>query len=96
MLCLHRNAAAIAAIEDEGIFAPAQGAAGLAGGGLLPLPFAALLTPVTQPHTQLSAQRIHFDPVGSMWSGAGLEGAGAGRSPDPSGTGGGRRQDHFH
>ena len=62
-VCLHRNAAAIAAIEDEEIFAPAQGTAGLAGGGLLPLPFAALLTPVTQPRTQLSAQRIHFDPV---------------------------------
>ncbi len=62
-ICLHRNAAAIAAIEDEGIFAPAQGAAGLAGGGMLPLPFAALLTPITQPHTELSAQRIHFDPV---------------------------------
>jgi D-alanyl-D-alanine carboxypeptidase len=60
-VCLHRNAAAIAAAEDEGFAEPAQAAAPAGRGvGFLPTPFAALLTPV---HTVLSDEKIRFDPV---------------------------------
>ncbi len=54
-VCLHRNAAAIAAAEDDGIPDLAQAAAGSAGrAALLPAPLAALLTPVSRAHrTQL-------------------------------------------
>jgi D-alanyl-D-alanine carboxypeptidase len=63
-VCLRHNAAAIAAAEEEGageqVQVQASAAAGR-GGGLLPTPFAALLGPVA--HTELSDERIHFDPV---------------------------------
>ncbi len=61
-VCLHRNAAALAAAaEDDDI--QAQAAAGSAGrGGMLPLPLAALLTPAVA-HTELTNERIRFDPV---------------------------------
>jgi D-alanyl-D-alanine carboxypeptidase len=62
-VCLRRNAAAIAAAEDEGVGEPVQtqtsGPAGRGGG--FPNPFAALLAPVG--HTELSDERIRFDPV---------------------------------
>jgi D-alanyl-D-alanine carboxypeptidase len=62
-VCLRRNAAAIAAAEDEGAAEPIQsaGSAGR-GGGVFPNPFAALLAPVSA-HTVLSDERIRFDPV---------------------------------
>ena len=62
-VCLHRNAALLAAAEDSGIFDQAQAAAGSAGrGGMLPAPLAALLTPAAA-HTELPDGRIRFDPV---------------------------------
>ncbi len=59
-VCLHRNAAALAAAEDDGIAQEAEAAA--ARGGMLPLPLAALLTPAVV-HTELTNERIRFDPV---------------------------------
>ena len=60
-VCLHRNAAALAAAEEAGLNAQAQ-AAGAAGRGVPsnPNPLAALLG---QAHTVISDQRPHFDPV---------------------------------
>jgi D-alanyl-D-alanine carboxypeptidase len=61
-VCLRHNAAAIAAAEDEGVGEPVQ-SAGSAGRGLgIPTPLAALLAPALA-HTQLSDERIRFDPV---------------------------------
>jgi D-alanyl-D-alanine carboxypeptidase len=59
-VCLHRNAAALAAAEDDGISDRAQGSAGR--GGMLPTPLAALFAPVVA-HTELTNERIRFDPV---------------------------------
>ncbi len=60
-VCLRRNAAAIAAAEDEGLADPAQSAASGSGRGVaIPNPFSALLTPA---RTVLSYERIRFDPV---------------------------------
>ena len=59
-VCLHRNAAAIAAAEDDGAAESVQAAMPAGRGGAIPNPFAALLTPV---HTELSNERIRFDPV---------------------------------
>jgi D-alanyl-D-alanine carboxypeptidase len=62
-VCLRRNAAAIAAAEDEGVGEPMAQTAGPAGRGAgfpIPIPVAALLSPA---HTQLSDERIRFDPV---------------------------------
>jgi D-alanyl-D-alanine carboxypeptidase len=62
--CLHHSAAAIAAAEDEGVAEPIQAAAPAGRGiGFPPNPFAALLTPVAATHTQLSDEKIRFDPV---------------------------------
>ena len=62
-VCLHRNAAALAAAEDDGVPEPTMAAGGSAGrGGMLPTPLAALFAPVAA-HTQLSDERIRFDPV---------------------------------
>jgi D-alanyl-D-alanine carboxypeptidase len=61
-VCLHRNAAALAAAEDDGIAQQAEAAAGSAGRGMLPTPLAALFAPVAV-HTQLTYERIRFDPV---------------------------------
>jgi len=61
-VCLHRNAALIAAAEDEGIADQAQAAAASAGRGMLPAPLAALLAPAAA-HTELPDGRIRFDPV---------------------------------
>jgi D-alanyl-D-alanine carboxypeptidase len=61
-VCLHRRAAAIAAAEDDGVLEQALAAGGSAGrGAALPNPFAALFTPIA--HTQISNERIRFDPV---------------------------------
>jgi D-alanyl-D-alanine carboxypeptidase len=59
-VCLHRNATALAAAEDDGSAdqAPASG-----GGGMLPTPLAALFAPAAAAHTELSNERIRFDPV---------------------------------
>ena len=60
-VCRHRNAAALAAAaEDEGIADQAQAATGAVG--LFPNPFAAFV-PSAIVHTQLTYQRIRFDPV---------------------------------
>jgi D-alanyl-D-alanine carboxypeptidase len=60
-VCLHRNAAALAAAaEEDGIADQAQAAAGTPGP--FPNPFAALVAPVIV-HTQLTYERIRFDPV---------------------------------
>jgi D-alanyl-D-alanine carboxypeptidase len=61
-VCLHHSAAAIAAAEDEGLGEPSQAAGGSAGrAAMAPNPFAALFAPIA--HTQISNDRIHFDPV---------------------------------
>jgi D-alanyl-D-alanine carboxypeptidase len=59
-VCLRRNAAAIAAAEDEGVAEPIQTAAPAGRAASFPNPFAALIAPA---HTQLSDERIHFNPV---------------------------------
>jgi D-alanyl-D-alanine carboxypeptidase len=58
-VCLRRNAAAIAR-EDEGVAEPVQTAAPAGRAASFPNPFAALLTPA---YTELSDEKIHFDPV---------------------------------
>ena len=59
-VCLHRNAAALAAAaEDDEIQAQAAGSVG--PGGMLPTPLAAFFAQV--PHTELPVGRIRFDPV---------------------------------
>jgi D-alanyl-D-alanine carboxypeptidase len=61
-VCLHRNAVAIAAAEDGGASDPTQTGGGSGGrGGTPPNPLAALFAPVS--HTELSDEKIHFDPV---------------------------------
>ena len=61
-VCLRRNAAAIAAAEEDGAEPAQTGAPGSAGrAGLIPTPFAALMTSVA--HTELSDERVRFDPV---------------------------------
>jgi D-alanyl-D-alanine carboxypeptidase len=59
-VCLHRSPAALAAAEDDGIPDQAQASAG--GAGMLPGPLSALFAPVAV-HTQLTYERIRFDPV---------------------------------
>ena len=61
-VCLHRNAALIAAAEDGGVAEPVQ-AAGAAPGraAIPPNPLAALFAPIA--HTELPDGKIHFDPV---------------------------------
>ena len=73
----------LAAAEDDGLAEPGQAAAGSAGrGGMLPTPLAALFAPVVSAHRAYQRK----DPLRSgarlHRSGARLEGAGAGRSPD--------------
>jgi D-alanyl-D-alanine carboxypeptidase len=60
-VCLHRNAALIAAAEEEGVGGPSEETGSAAGGAPFPNPFAVLVTQVA--HTELPAGRIHFDPV---------------------------------
>ncbi len=57
-VCLHRNAAALAAAEDDISDPNQQGSPA----GLLPTPLAALFAPVVA-HTELTNERIRFDPV---------------------------------
>jgi D-alanyl-D-alanine carboxypeptidase len=59
-VCLHRNAALLAAAEDDGASEQAAGSAGR--NGMLPTPLAALFAPVVA-HTELTNERIRFDPV---------------------------------
>ena len=59
-VCLHRNAAALAAAEDNG--ASDQTQQGLAG-GILPTPLVALFSAPAVAHTELTNERIRFDPV---------------------------------
>jgi D-alanyl-D-alanine carboxypeptidase len=58
-ICLHRNAAAIDAAEEEGVGDdPSQVARAAAGSGpTIPNPLAA------PAHTEVSNERVHFDPV---------------------------------
>jgi D-alanyl-D-alanine carboxypeptidase len=59
-VCLHRNAALIAAAEEEGTGDSSQGA----GGPTMPAnPLTALFAPVAIAHTELPSGRIRFDPV---------------------------------
>ncbi len=58
--CLHHSAAAIAAAEDEGVAEPIQAVASAGRGAGILSPLAALLAPA---HTQLSDEKIHFDPI---------------------------------
>ena len=60
-ICLRHNAAAIDTAEEEGVGDdPSQVARAAAGHGpTIPNPLAALLTA----HTELSNERVHFDPV---------------------------------
>jgi D-alanyl-D-alanine carboxypeptidase len=61
-VCLHRNAALIAAAEEEGEGDPSQATGSpAAGGASFPNPLAVLVTQVA--HTELPSGRIHFDPV---------------------------------
>jgi D-alanyl-D-alanine carboxypeptidase len=60
-VCLHRNAALIAAAEEEGEGDPSQATGSAAGGASFPNPLAVLVTQVA--HTELPGGRIHFDPV---------------------------------
>jgi D-alanyl-D-alanine carboxypeptidase len=59
-VCLHRNAALIAATEEEGEQAPAGGA-----GAVLPTPLTALFSQASAStgHTELPIGRVRFDPV---------------------------------
>jgi D-alanyl-D-alanine carboxypeptidase len=59
-VCLHRSAAALAAAEDDGSADQAQASA---GGGIFPTPLVALFAPAAAAHTELSNERIRFDPV---------------------------------
>jgi hypothetical protein len=63
-VCLHRNAAAAAAAaaaEDDSLWDPTQqGSAGRAG--ILGTPLGVLFAPVVA-HTELTNERIRFDPV---------------------------------
>ncbi len=59
-VCLHRNAAALAAAEDDGASNQTQEGA---AGGMLPTPLAALFAAPAVAHTQLTYERIRFDPV---------------------------------
>ena len=62
-VCLHRSAALIAAAEDAGFAEPGEAAGGSAGrNGIVPTPLVALFAPVAA-HTELSNERIRFDPV---------------------------------
>src|SRR6202042_2488393 len=63
-VCLHRNAAALAASAEDGSIAQqAETAAGSAGrNGVIPTPLVALFAPVAV-HTELTNERIRFDPV---------------------------------
>jgi D-alanyl-D-alanine carboxypeptidase len=63
-VCLHRSAAALAAAEDDGVPDQAQAVAGSAGrGGMLPTPLVALFAQAAEAHTELTNERIRFDPV---------------------------------
>ena len=59
-VCLHRNAALIAAAEEEAAGDPSQAAGSAGRGAAFPNPLAALLVSA---HTELPDGRIHFDPV---------------------------------
>jgi D-alanyl-D-alanine carboxypeptidase len=58
-VCLHRSAAALAAAEDDGTSDQTQASA---GASMLPGPLSALFAPAAV-HTQLTYERIRFDPV---------------------------------
>jgi D-alanyl-D-alanine carboxypeptidase len=61
-VCLHRNAALIAAAEEEGAGGPSEATGSAAAGGApFPNPLAVLVTQAA--HTELPAGRIRFDPV---------------------------------
>jgi D-alanyl-D-alanine carboxypeptidase len=59
-VCLHRSAAALAAAEDDGVSEQTLQAS---AGGILPTPLVALFSAPTVAHTELTYERIRFDPV---------------------------------
>ena len=61
-VCLRRNAAAIAAAEEEGVAEPAQSGARPGRGGAIPNPFVGACSRPRRA-TELSYERIRFDPV---------------------------------
>ena len=63
-VCLHRNAALIAATEEEGESDPSALPGESAGRGMVPAPLAAFFASTTQiQHTELPIGRVRFDPV---------------------------------
>src|ERR1700734_589128 len=87
-VCLHRNAAALAAAaEDDSIAQQAEAAAGSAGrNGVIPTPLVALFAPVAV-HTELTYERIRFDPVPVYIGPApGWKGPALGARPTPTET----------
>jgi D-alanyl-D-alanine carboxypeptidase len=61
-VCLHRSAAAIASAENDGVAEQVQAAGSAGRAGMLPTPLAALFAQAAV-HTELSDDKIHFDPV---------------------------------
>jgi hypothetical protein len=59
-VCLHRNAAALAAAEDDGLSEQTQQGS---AGGIIPTPLVALFSAPAVTHTELTYERIRFDPV---------------------------------
>jgi D-alanyl-D-alanine carboxypeptidase len=59
-VCLHRNAAALAAAEDDGSSEQTQQGS---AGGIIPTPLVALFSAPAVTHTELTYERIRFDPV---------------------------------
>jgi D-alanyl-D-alanine carboxypeptidase len=59
-VCMHRSAAALAAAEDDGASDQTQQGSAV---GMLPAPLAALLGAPVVAHTELTNERIRFDPV---------------------------------
>jgi D-alanyl-D-alanine carboxypeptidase len=59
-VCLHRNAAALAAAEDDGLSEQTQQGS---AGGIFPTPLVALFSAPAVAHTELTTERIRFDPV---------------------------------
>jgi D-alanyl-D-alanine carboxypeptidase len=59
-VCLHRNAAALAAAEDDSVSDQTQQGS---AGGIIPTPLVALFSAPAVAHTELTNERIRFDPV---------------------------------
>ena len=64
-VCLGHHSTAFAGAEDEGLPEPAQSAAAAGGrsSATPPNPFAALIAAAPLAHTQITDEKLHFDPV---------------------------------